>query len=258
MTAAPLAGRRVLVTRAAHQADRLSNGLRGLGAEPVEVPVLEIRPPLDSAPLDAALRQLNIYDWLIFTSANTVLALVERCAALGVSLSHARTPKIAAVGAATAQAAREAGFTVALVPPRYVAESLAESLADQPKGQRVLLARAEIARDTIPNALCAAGAQVDVVDAYRNVIPESTPGLLRVALEQGLDAATFTSSSSVTHLAEAARAAGISFPFAGVKAISIGPITSATLRGYGWEPASEAPRFDISGLLQAVAEQLAG
>ncbi len=101
---------------------------------------------------------------------------------------------------------------------------------DGSRGQHILLARAEIARDVIPDALRAAGAIVDVVDVYRNVMPDAAPAMLRTALERGIDAATFTSSSSVTHLADAARAAGIAFPLANVKAISIGPITSATLR----------------------------
>lgn len=252
----PLAGRRVLVTRAAHQAGKLSSRLRELGAEPVEVPVLEIRPPASFEPLDEALRQLNQYDWLILTSANTVRALVERAAALGLALAAAAPKQVAAVGEATAEAAREAGFEVAFVPESYVAESLVEGLMRQAAGQKILLARAEIARDVIPDALRAAGATVDVVDAYRNVMPEAAPALLRRALEQGIDAATFTSSSSVTHLSEAARAAGIAFPFEGVSAISIGPITSQTLRELGWEPAIEASPSDIPGLIAAVAVAL--
>ncbi|MFP5277698.1 MAG: uroporphyrinogen-III synthase [Acidobacteriota bacterium] len=243
-----MAGGRVLVTRAAHQAGKLSNALRAAGFEPVEVPVLEIRPPLDGGPLDAALRQLNTYDWLILTSANTVRAiawssLVDRSSGL----------KVAVVGEATAAAARQAGLEVSAVPENFVAESLAELLAGQVTGKRILFARAEGARDVIPDMLRDAGATVDAVDAYRNVMPETAPELLRKALEQGIDAATFTSSSSVTHLADAARAAGISFPFAGVRAISIGPITSATLRERGWEPAAEATISDIPGLVTAVA-----
>lgn len=247
----PLAGRRVLVTRAAHQAGKLSEGLRALGAEPVEVPVLEIRPPRDYAPLDTALRRLNIYGWLIFTSTNAVHAIVERSVALGISVGNAEMPQVAAVGNTTAAAARDAGFVVALVPSAYVAESLVKSLTVHVPGKKVLLARAEVARDVIPDALRAAGAQVDVVNAYRNVLPETTPVLLRAALEKGIDAATFTSSSSVTHLAAAAQAADLAFPFAGVPAISIGPITSATLREHGWEPVAEATISDIGGLISA-------
>lgn len=250
--ASPLAVRRVLVTRAAHQAGKLSDGLRALGAEPVEVPVLEIRPPENPEPLDRALRQLSHYDWLIFTSANTVRAVVERAAALGLSIAEVLIPQVAAVGEATAAAAQNAGFAVALVAETYVAESLVECLADRAANKKILLARAEVARDVIPDALRAAGASVDVVDAYRNVLPEAAPALLRAALEAGIDAATFTSSSSVTHLAEAARVAGVAFPFAGVPGVSIGPITSATLRELGWEPAAEADVSDIPGLIAAV------
>ena len=258
MTALPLAGRRVLegkrilVMRAAHQAGKLSEGLRALGVEPVEVPVLEIQPPADLAPLDRALRSLDTYDWLILTSANTVRSLAEHAIAWSSLLDRISALKVAAVGEATAAAARKAGLLVALVPETYVAEALVKSMADQVAGKKILLARAEIARDVIPDALRAAGATVDVVDAYRNVMPEAAPELLRKALAEGIDAATFTSSSSVMHLADAARAAGIAFPFAGVRAVSIGPITSQTLRELGWPPAAEASQSDVPGLVAAV------
>ena len=256
MTALALAGRRVLVTRAAHQAGKLSEGLRSLGAEPVEVSVLEIRPPADLAPLDHALRALDSYDWLILTSANTVRVLTDRAQSLGLSLHAGPRLKVAAVGEATATAARQSGLPVALVPETYIAEALVASLAGLSAGRKILLARAEIARDVIPDALRAAGARVDVVDAYRNVLPAAAPELLRAALEKGIDAATFTSSSSATHLADAARAAGIAFPFAGVRAVSIGPITSQALRELGWEPAVEATVSDIPGLIDAVGRVL--
>jgi uroporphyrinogen-III synthase/uroporphyrinogen III methyltransferase/synthase len=252
-----LAGRRVLVTRASHQAGKLSDGLRALGAEPVQVPILEIQPPADFAPMDDALRHLHRYHWMILTSANTVRALSERAEELGVSLAAATSVKVAAIGEATAAAACKAGLAVALIPEDYVAESLVEALSAQISGQQILLARAAIARDVIPNALRAKGAIVDVVDAYRNGMPESAPGLLRLALAAGIDAATFTSSSSVTHLADAARAAGIEFPFGRVLAISIGPITSRTLRDLGWEPAAEAIPSDIAGLVTATVAAFA-
>ena len=264
MTAPPLAGRgvlegkRILVTRAAHQAGKLSEGLRALGAEPVEVPVLEIHPPADPAPLDRALQTLDSYDWLILTSANALKALVGRAMAWNSFPGRISGLKVAAVGEATAAAVRKAGLRVDLVPGKYVAEALVECLAGQVDGKRVLFARAEIARDVIPDALREAGATVDAVDAYRNVMPAHAPELLRAALAQGIDAATFTSSSSVTHLADAACAAGIAFPFAGVQAISIGPITSQTLRENGWEPAAEADPHDIPGLIAAAAGLLAG
>lgn len=249
MNALPLAGRRILVTRAVHQAGKLSEGLRALGAEPVEVPVLEIQPPADFAPLDRALRSLHRYHWAIFTSANAVPIVAARTQDLGIAFEEL-SPRVAAIGKATAQAVEDSlQIKVSLTPKEYVAESLVAELAPLIAGKRVLLARAEIARDVIPDALRAAGATVDVVDAYRNVMPQSAPELLRKALAERIDAVTFTSSSSVTHLADAARFAGIAFPFAGVRAISIGPITSQTLRQHGWEPAAEAVQSDISGLV---------
>jgi uroporphyrinogen-III synthase/uroporphyrinogen III methyltransferase/synthase len=254
MSALSLQGRRVLVTRAAHQAGKLSEGLRALGAEPVEVAVLEIHPPKSFAALDAALRQLGSYDWLILTSANAVRALAERSATLGIALAQLARLKVAVVGEATAAAARLIGLQVDFVPDAYVAEKLVEGLLARVVGQRFLVARAAVARDVIPDALRAAGAEVDVVEAYRNLLPDAAPEQLRQALGKGIDAATFTSSSSATHLAEAARVAGIEWPFAGVPAVSIGPITSQTLRTLGWPPAVEANSSDIPGLISAVVD----
>lgn len=247
---------RVLVTRAVHQAGKLSATLLARGLEPVEVPVLEMQPPASFAALDAALRELSDFDWLIVTSANTVEALIARAAQIGVAFAPVKA-QIAAVGAATAQAVRKVGLEVALVPEKYVAESLVAALAGWVADKRVLLAKAEVARDVIPEALRAAGASLVVADAYRNGMPADAPEQLRAALRVGIDAVTFTSSSSVTHLAAAAEAAGIAFPLTGVQAISIGPITSATLRAAGWEPAAEADPSDIPGLVEATAQALA-
>jgi uroporphyrinogen-III synthase/uroporphyrinogen III methyltransferase/synthase len=246
----------VLVTRAAHQAGKLSEGLRFLGAEPVEVPVLEILPPASFEQFDGALSRFDSYDWLVLTSANAVRAVAGRAGTLGVSLVQPSRMKVAAVGDATAAAARKAGFKVDFVPEEYVAESLADGMSGQVTGAKLLIARAAVARDILPDSLRAAGGEVDVVDVYRNVLPEAAPQQLRQALVDGLAAATFTSSSSATHLAEAARAAGVAWPFAGVPAISIGPVTSQTLRDLGWPPAAEAAPSDISGLIVAVTRVL--
>lgn len=258
MNALPLDGRRVLVTRALHQAGKLSDGLRALGAIPVEVPIIEIHPPTSYDALDAALRRLDSYDWLLFTSINSVVPFHVRAMDLGIPLANLK-PRIAAIGKATAQALEMlVHLRVSLTPKEYVAESLVAALKDEIADKRVLLARAAVARDVIPDALREAGATVDVVDAYRNVLPEAAPEQLRLALAEKIDAATFTSSSSATHLAEAARQAGISWPFAGVPAVSIGPITSQTLRELGWEPAAEANPSDIPGLIDAVVRVLRG
>ncbi len=249
--ASALTGRRILVTRAPHQATELSQSLRALGAVPVEVPVLAIAPPEDFTALDLALGSLAAFDWIVFTSANAVRALVARAAELGRPTAAA-TLSVAAIGRATASAAREAGFSVALVPEHAVGESLAAALALRVAGRRVLLVRAVVARDLVPDALRAAGADLVIAEAYRNVVPESSIPLLVRAVGQGIDAATFTSSSSVTHLAALAAAASIPFPLPGVPAVSIGPITSATLGEHHWPPAVEASRAEIPALIAAV------
>jgi uroporphyrinogen-III synthase len=248
---------RVLVTRALHQAGKLSEGLCALGAVPVEVPVLEIRPPADFEPLDQALRRFHQYQWLLLTSANTVHALVARAQDLGMELTQPPTMKVAVIGDSTAAAARHSGLTPDLVPESFVAESLVEQLMAElgrdPQQATVLLPRAAGARDVIPQALRAAGVQVDAVDAYQNGVPEGAPEQLRRALAEGIGLATFTSSSSVTHLVKVALLAEVAWPFPSVPAISIGPITSKTLRDSGWPPAAEAEPSDIPGLLGAVA-----
>jgi uroporphyrinogen-III synthase len=255
--AGPLRGRRILVTRAVHQAGKLSDALRAAGADVIEVPVLEMRPPESFAALDDALGRLSDFDWLILTSSNTVHALAHRAANRGLMFSLPAKTKVAAVGQGTATAAREAGLAVTLIPESYVAEGLVDAMKGEVAGKRILLARAAVARDVIPDALRTAGAHVDVVDAYRNVLPEAAPEQLRRALAATVDAIPFTSSSSVTHLAEAARSSSLDWPFAGVAAISIGPVTSQTLRENRWPPAAEATASDIPGLVDAIVRKFA-
>ena len=253
----PLAGRRILVTRAIQQAGKLSDGLKALGAEPVEVPVLEIRPPDSYDSLDKAIAKLEPpqpFDWLILTSVNTVQTVAARCVMLNVDVSEIKALRVAAVGSATAEAARKAGFRVTVVPDSYNSEGVVAALGSTVAGKRVLLARAKVARDVIPDALTAAGALMTVVDAYQTVLPEGSEERLKEALRVGVDAATFASSSSVRNLAEVAREAGVGFPFPGVKAISIGPVTSATLRELGWEASGEAEASDLPGLIAAVVQ----
>lgn len=246
----PLAGRRILVLRSADQVS-LGDSLRGLGAEPVEVSVIGLREPEDIFPLMACIKQVSSYDWLIFASANAVKMFLNLMLSCHVSVLEIKG-KIAAVGPATARLIVKEGFKVDYIPDEYVAESLVAGFPEDVKGKRILLPRSALARDVIPDFLRAAGATVDAVDAYRNVLPENAPELLKQAVAEPLHAATFTSSSTVEHLAEAAQKAGIPFPLAGVPAVSIGPVTSETLREHGWPPAAEADPHDIPGLVAAV------
>ena len=251
----PLAGKRILVTRARSQAGQLSAKLQALGAEAIEIPAIEIVPPDSFETLDDALRRLTQYQWLILTSINAVHVLRERLEFMNLAVSELSHLKIAAVGAATTQALREFGLVVSVTPDEYVTESLLDAIGDQVTGSRVLLIRAAVARDIIPETLSARGARLDVVDAYRNVIPEgSVQQIVELfsSTERAPDAATFTSSSTVTNFFALLQCAGMDKAHAGMKAISIGPITSQTLRDHNWEPAAEADPHDLQGLVAAV------
>ena len=256
--AGPLAGRRMLVTRARHQAGRLSAELAKLGAEVIEIPAIEIVPPESFERLDAALRHPDLHDWLIVTSANAVRAIGDRCAALGIAHECLCKWNVAAVGATTVKALEALDLQPSVTPKQYVAESLVEALRGQARGKRVLLVRAAVARDVIPDALKQQGAEVEIAEAYRTVIPESSVKRI-AALFTGEppDAATFTSSSTVTNFIQLLHAAGYAQRPEGMMALSIGPITSQTLREYGWEPTAEADPHDVTGLVRATVRALA-
>ena len=259
-TALPLSGCRVLVSRARKQAGALSSALKVLGCQVIEIPFIEIRKPASYKPLDAALKNLANYDWLILTSVNGVQALFERMAKKKVSnraLSHLT---IAAIGPATKAALEKQGLTVTVTPKEYVAESVVASLNRRVQGKRVLLVRAKVARDVIPRELRKAGAAVDVIEAYETVVPKQSKEHLQKTLagNRKPHAITFTSSSTVKNFVSlmglrGARAAlKKKKPNHGVHSASIGPVTSATLREFGLPVDIEAKRFDIPGLVGAI------
>ncbi len=244
----PLFGRRIVVTRARGQASAFSQQLSDLGADPLDVPTIEIRPAADSAPLDRALAGLNTYDWLIFTSANGVRYFVERLDCSTTDLRALRA-KICAIGPATRAAVEALHLKVDLMGKEYVAEGLLDAFAPfDLAGKRVLLPRAAIARDLVPTELARRGATVDVVEAYRTVLPEDAGTRIRDAFRRRPDCVTFTSSSTVRHFVEAAGAEMLR----GVPVATIGPVTTATARELGVEVAAQADVFTIDGLLQAV------
>lgn len=253
----PLAGRRVLVTRAPHQASELADRLRQASAEPILIPTISIAEPHSFAALDAALACLDTYDWMIFTSANAVEAFHRRAQFHRITqLPH----HIAAIGPATEHAARVVGLPVDLVPPTAVAESLAEQLAPHAAGKNFLLVRAAQARDVLPQALLQAGARVTIAEAYRNEIPLSSVAALRDLFASPFaypDAVTFTSASTARNLASLLEEAGLSLP-PGLILASIGPVTSAAMRELGLTPSVEAREASVTALVSALAEYFAG
>ena len=256
-----LNGVRVLVGRARHQAGALSSQLRKLGADVLEIPFIEIRPPRSFKPLDTALKNLATYDWLILTSVNGVDAMWDRLAKIRLtkkSLSHL---KISAIGPATKKAIERRGLKVHVVPEEYVAESVVKSLRKKVEGKRVLLVRAKVARDVIPRELKKAGAIVDVLEAYETVVPRSSRTRLRVALKnpkQRPDVVTFTSSSTVRNFVALLGANGPSahgkrpHQLEGIMLASIGPVTSTTLRETKLGVDVEARDYTIPGLVEAI------
>jgi uroporphyrinogen-III synthase len=252
-TAKPLAGKRILITRARHQAGRLAEALEAEGAEVLRLPTIEIVPPETYAPLDASLKTIDGFDWLIVTSANGAAALSERMEFLGLSLGRLQHLQVAAIGPASAAALQRMGLTVSAMPGQYVAEAVVAMLKDKVVGQRVLLARAAVARDVIPEQLRQCGADIHVVEAYRTVIPEGSIAQVRELFAEGKalpDAVTFTSSSTVNNFFALLVAADVGLPD-GLAAVSIGPITTETLHQHKWEPAFEAVQYDIPGLVEA-------
>jgi uroporphyrinogen-III synthase len=233
----------------------LSSGLRKLGADVLEIPFIEIRKPSSTRPLDDAVSNLGSYDWLILTSVNGVEATWDRLARLHLPKKHLKHLNVAAIGPATKKAIVSRGVKVAVVPEEYVAESVVESLRSKVRGKRVLLARAKVARDVIPRELRKLGAEVDVVEAYETVIPENSRRRLQAALKNPSKrphVITFTSSSTVRNFAALAGRAGAR-NLKGIQLASIGPVTSATLRELGLRVDLQAKKFNIPGLIQAIA-----
>jgi uroporphyrinogen-III synthase len=247
-----LANKRILITRARHQASALAAQLEALGATPILVPTIEIVPPNSFAALDAALTCLSTYDWLIFTSANAVEAFHRRAQLLHLN----QLPRhIAAIGPATLAAANAIGLTVDMVPPQYIGESLAESLLPEAPGKSFLLIRAAEARDHLPDTLTAAGATVTIAEAYRNQLAvDSIPTLQQLfrSPESYPDAITFTSASTIRNLCNLLEAANLTLP-PNITLASIGPITSHALRDLGFAPTIEAAEPTIPALVQALA-----
>lgn len=254
----PLAGRRVVVTRAPHQAADFAAMLTARGAVPLLYPCIDIDTPEDPAALDAALRDAaaGAFDWLVVTSRNTVMAIDRRLAALGLAPEALAAMRVAAVGPATAEAAAETlGLTADLVPEEHVAEALAAALIDATSaGQRILLPQSAIARPVLAEALSEAGLIVTAVPAYRTVTGRGGDDVPALLAAGAVDAVIFTSSSTVDGFLERLAAeGGLRDNLAGVCLACIGPITARTAEGHGLM-VHVVPREDytLDGLIEGL------
>lgn len=253
-----LQGIRVLITRSREQAPELARLLEAEGAEAISIPAIEIVPPQSWGPLDKALKKVPAYDWLILTSVNGVRALERRMKEVEVDVGLLRRLKVAAIGPATAAACEKLGLKVTVVPEEYVAESVVAALQGQVNGKRALLVRAKEARDVIPKDLRAAGAEVDVAEAYETILPKnSTAKLNEVLADPGRrpHVITFTSSSTARNfVAMLGKGKSPREQLQGIKLASIGPVTSETLRGVGLWVDVEAKEYTMNGVVDCLVQ----
>ena len=254
----PLFGRTVVVTRAREQASDSAALLAAKGARVIQFPTIKIVPMEDYAALDEAVGRLSRYGWVVFTSVNGVRFFRERLLALHLDARALGSVKVAAIGPATAKAVEAMGIRPDLVPSSYVAEAVAEAMLKLGmKGQKVLLPRAEEARDVLPRALREAGAEVDVIAAYRNVPSDDNREKVMEALEEGsLDCVTFGSSSTVRNFLASIPLDELK-KHPGVRFAAIGPVTAETMRSLGLTPDIQPEKFTIPGMVDAVCAAFA-
>ena len=260
----PLEGKRVVVTRAPEQAQEFVRELEGLGAEVFLLPTIGFREAEDFGPLDTALREIANFDWILFTSQNAVRFFAKRCRTLGLEPSKLQTEgsRAAAVGPATAQAAREEGFRVYWIASRFRGEALARELQEDIAGKKVLLPRSDRAADELPGALRAAGAVVRDVVAYCTVVPEASDGGTLARVRGGeADVIAFASPSAFHHFVDLVGADKLPSLAQRVKFAAIGPTTAGAIREAGLPVEIEAADATSTSLARAIAnyfEQSAG
>lgn len=260
----PLAGRTVVITRARAQADEFVTELERYGASVTVCPTIEIRELESYERLDEALDHLYGYDWLVFTSVNGVEYFFKRLKARGREISDIDELKVCAIGEATADRLRDLHVHVDVIPEEFKAEGVFAALeryvggADGLKGLNVLIPRASVARDYLPNALLDAGARVDIVSVYRTCLPENLDrGRVAAMLSGSADCIAFTSSSTVRNLAQLFDTEDLSRALAGVVIACIGDITARTAADFGLQAEIQPEQFTIPTLARAIADHFA-
>jgi uroporphyrinogen III methyltransferase / synthase len=249
----PLFGRTIVVTRSRAAASEFATALRRLGAEVVEFPTIETALPSSYAALDRAIKRIDSFDWIIFTSATGVESFIERLKSRGGDIRDLGHASIAAIGPATAARLADYALRVTAMPDEYRAEQIVSAIGiKQIRGKRFLIPRAEVAREALPEILRDKGArEVVVAPAYRTVKPKSAQiERMRELIASGaIDLVTFTSSSTVTNFCEFIGASATR-----VKAAAIGPITAATAEERGFEVVVRPRRYTIEGMVERIAD----
>ncbi len=257
----PLLGKRIVITRARGQAGELSQLLKGYGAQVIEFPTIKIVPPDSWYPVDRAIENLETYHWVIFTSTNGVKFFLKRLKLKKRRLAEFNDLRFCAIGPRTAQEIERAGVRVDVVPEQYYAEALVQRLGiEELRGRRILLARAQKARDLLPRELRKSGASVDVVEVYQTIRPTiSKREIERVFQGEGIDLITFTSSSTVNHFFHIyEEKVGLKNTLIGVAIAAIGPITANTLRRRGITAHIIPDSYTIPALTEAIVDYFRG
>jgi uroporphyrinogen III methyltransferase/synthase len=255
----PLAGKKILITRARQQSGEFAIRLRDMGAEVIEFPTIEIVPPTSWEGLDRAIDQLESYDWVIFTSVNGVNYFWQRLREKKEVPVFPCSLKVCAIGPATAKRIEEKGVQVDYTPKEFVAEAILEGFkAVGLQGKRILLARVRRARDILPKGLLKMGAEVDIVEAYRTIKPRGGAKRLKeILIDRKVDAITFTSSSTACHFMDLLKKEDAKKILRDVAVACIGPITARTVERLGMEVQIQPQEYTIPALTQAIIDYFA-
>lgn len=247
-----LTGKRIVVTRAPHQAAEMAALLQAEGAHPILYPCIEIAPLEDTVPLDTALREAASYDWLVLTSANTAMIIKQRLDHLGMTLPPI---KVAAIGPSTAAAARDMlGIRTSLIPERYAAEYLAVAL-NTDSGTRILLPQADIARTDLAESLIESGAKVSAIEAYRTILGKGGEDVPQMLRERAVDAITFTSGSTADNfMVRFNNEGGDPVTLEDVCIAAIGPVTADAVRDARLPIHVMPSRHTLDGLIRALGK----
>jgi uroporphyrinogen-III synthase len=253
----PLAGRRVVVTRAPEQSAELLDRLRDAGADALSLPMVRFLELTDTAALDQAIALLDEFDWLILTSANAARFFLTRCRELD-RWPRGEKPKIAVVGPATRASLEATGLRAALVPPTFNSAALVDELAPDLPGRHVLLPRSDLANRELPEELVGLGAEVTEVVAYRTAAPERLDDSVMGMICQGqVDAVIFFSPSAVRQFSQAPGMQPLTRIGERVALAAVGPVTASAIRKAGALPAVEAPRATSAGVVEALERHFA-
>ncbi len=259
----PLFSKKIIVTRTREQASELVAGLEEFGANCLEYSTINIKPVDSYSVLDEELERLNEYHWILFTSLNGVKYFFERLYSKGMDARDLKGPDLAVVGKSTADYLLQFGLNADLIPSVFTGEGLAEALLDQGvEGRNILIPRALLGREILPETLRGAGAQVTVAPVYQNCPAEVDKKSLRKELESGdIEMITFTSSSTVRNFLEMIDADSpeeLQKILAGIKIAAIGPITGKTITDRGLQVDVQPEKHTIPGLIQAIVDYYSG